>query len=300
MIGPNKLFWLIAMPLVSLSVFSQQHFPKQIPAGNYSGICAIGDDCYAVVSDKSADDGFFVFRLEIDRQRQRIKKAENMGFRSSGLPNCDMEGICYCPSSNTLFISNERYNEVNEYTLDGQRTGRRLAVPEVFRQAQPNLGLESLTYDAAAHRFYTTTERPLPGETELRIQAFGDDLQPTRQYRYSPDAPLSSQHYHGVAELCAMGDGRLLVLERQLKIPKKKIGATTLIRIYETTPAGNDVLDKRLIKEFTTKLTLLGRKYANYEGLCHLGDGLLLLVADSQNRYRGVLRDWLMMLRVEE
>jgi len=54
MIGPNKLFWLIAMPLVSLSVFSQQHFPKQIPAGNYSGICAIGDDCYAVVSDKSA------------------------------------------------------------------------------------------------------------------------------------------------------------------------------------------------------------------------------------------------------
>ena len=45
----------------------QQKFPDAIPAGNYSGITWLGDDRYAVVSDKSADDGFFVFRIGQER-----------------------------------------------------------------------------------------------------------------------------------------------------------------------------------------------------------------------------------------
>lgn len=277
-------------------VVAQQHFPKQIPAGNYSGICPIGNDRYAVVSDKSGEDGFFVFHLVTDSVRGRILSAANEGFRSSGQPNCDMEGICYFPVANTLFISNEQYNEVNEYALDGQRTGRCLAMPEVFKKAKKNLGLESLTYDTLSHRFYTTTEQPLPGDTLLRIQAFNDSLQPTCQYLYMPDKPLSKKHFHGVSALCALGDGRLLVLERQLKIPKLKIGATTVIRLYETKPSTDVHLEKRLLKEFKTRINLFSRKFANYEGLCPTGNGWLLLVADSQNRYRGVLRDWFLHL----
>ena len=45
---------------------TQHAFPKSIPAGNYSGIAWLGGDRYAVVSDKSADDGFFVFRIVTD------------------------------------------------------------------------------------------------------------------------------------------------------------------------------------------------------------------------------------------
>ncbi len=284
------------------------HFPKQIPAGNYSGICPIGGDLFAVVDDKNADDGFYVFRLAFDSMKSRITEAENMGYRSSGQANRDMEGICYRPSSRTLFISGEADNEVYEYSLDGRRTGRRLAMPPEFKRARHNLGLESLTYDTLSHQFFTTTERALPGEELLRIQAFGDDLQPTCQYRYRPDAPISRKYYHGVSALCATGDGRLLVLERQVRVPRLKLDAETVIRLYEVhlpSDGNNDevVLEKRLLTEFKTRLTLTGRKFANYEGMCLLpsieGEGpILLLIADSQNQYKNVLRDWFLLLRL--
>lgn len=270
-----------------------QHFKKQLPAGNYSGIVGLGDDRYAVVSDKMDTEGFYIFRLPIDTAKGRITEATNEGYRSSGHPNRDMEGIAYRPSTHTVFISGEADNEVYEYNMDGQRTGRRLQMPEEFRLAKGNLGLEALTYDTVAHRFYTTTEQALPGEEMLRIQVFGDDLQPTRQYLYQPDSPISRKYTYGVSELLAPGDGRLLVLERQVRVPKLKIGAKTVISIYEVRPAENDTLQKQLITTFTTRLNLFSRRFANYEGMCQPAPGWLLLIADSQDQYKGVLRDWL-------
>lgn len=294
-------FFLLLLLLRPSRAFSQQRFHRQLPPGNYSGICPLGNDEYAVVSDKTTEDGFYVFRLKIDSVKGRITEAENLGFRSCGQKNRDAEGICFRPSTNTVFISGESDNEVCEYTLDGQRTGQRLAIPPAYKQAKPNAGLEALTYDTAAHLFYTTTEQPLPGDALLRIQSFGDDLQPQRQYLYQPDARLSRYHFHGVAELLALGDGRLLVLERQVRIPKMKIGASVIISIYEVRIPESDsetTLQKRLVTTFKTRLILTSRKFANYEGMCQPSPGLLLLVADSQDRYRGVLRDWFKLLRI--
>ena len=275
---------------------SRQRFHKQLPPGNYSGICPIGDGRYALVDDKAADDGFYVIRIDMDSVKGRITSIENEGYRSSGLPNRDMEGICYCPLSQTLFISGEADNEVCEYRLDGQRTGRRLAMPAEYKNASRNYGLEALTYDRSRHLFLTTTEQPLPGDTLLRIQTFGDDLLPRQQYLYRPD---NSEHIHGVSALCALSDGTLLVMERQIRVPRLKIGASAVTRIYEVTLPGNPegVLEKRLVKEIKTRLTLTGRRFANCEGLCEPRPGLLLIVADSQNRYRGVLRDWFLLLQ---
>ncbi len=279
---------LIAVLLqVPLSVCSQQKFPKVIPAGNYSGICCLGDDRYAVVSDKSPTDGFFVFRLDVDTLRGRILHVENEGYRSSGQPNCDMEAICFFPPAATVFIANEQLNEVNEYTIDGQRTGRQLEIPEDIGRANHNYGLESLCYDARRHRFFTTTERPLKGDTLLRIMAFDDHLHLAETYYYQPDKPLSRKYYQGVSELCAQDDGRLLVLERQIRVPRLKVGAKTVVRLYEVVPSDGRLLKKRLVREIKTRLTLTGRKFANYEGLCALPGGWLLLIADSQNRYKG-------------
>lgn len=304
-------FFLLLLLVRPLCAFGQQRFHRQLPPGNYSSICAIGNDEYAVVSDKTAEDGFYVFHLNVDSVKGRITKAENLGFRSSGLPNRDGEGICYRPSTNTVFISGETDNEVYEYTLDGQRTGQRFAMPQEYKTAKHNVGLEALTYDRVNHLFYTTTEQPLPGDTMLRIQSFGDDLQPRRQYLYQPDERLSRFHYHGVAELLALGDGRLLVLERQVRIPKMKIGASTIIHIYEVVIPESDnsanegnlvyqIPSKRLVTSFKTRLTLTSRKFANYEGMCQPAPGLLLLVADSQDRYRGVLRDWFKLLQLNQ
>lgn len=295
----NTRFVMIAVLMVPLSLFSQrfQKFPREIPAGNYSGICAIGDDCYAVVSDKAEEDGFFVFKMQIDTLRGKIRKVENRGFRKSGLPNRDMEGVCYCPSSNSLFISGERDNEVYEYSLDGQRTGRRLALPEVFRRADSNYGLEALTYDRVRHLFFTTTEHPLKGDSVLRIQSFADNLLPAKQYFYRPDDPQGKVYLHGVSELCALSDGRLLVVERQVYVPRLKIGAKSIVRVYAVYPGDSACLEKHLVKEIRTRLTLTKRKFANVEGMCEIASGLWMMVADSQDQYKGVLRDWLLLMK---
>ena len=127
-----------------------QRFHKQLPPGNYSAIAPLGNNRYAVVCDKTEEDGFYVFHLVIDTIRGRITLAENEGFRSSGLPNRDMEGICYRPSTNTLFISGEKDNEVYEYTLEGQRTGRRLEMPQMFKTADHNSATPLLRYHRAS------------------------------------------------------------------------------------------------------------------------------------------------------
>ena len=298
----RRIIIIAALIVVPLFVFSQrqQHFRKQLPAGNYSGICAIGNDCFALVDDKAPTDGFRLVRILFDADRQRISTLEDLGYRSSGLPNRDMEGICYRPSTNTLFISGEADNEVYEYTLDAQRTGRRLAMPDNIKRASHNYGLEALTYDAVNHLFYTTTERPLPGDSLIRLLAFGDDLQLKREYLYQPDQPLSPKHIYGVSEVCALSDGRLLVMERQIRVPRLKIGASTLTRIYEVTPGSDEHLQKQLVTEFRTRLSITSRKFANFEGLCQVSPSLLLLIADSQNQYKGFLRDWFRLITINQ
>lgn len=294
-----RILFLLMLGCLPAMAQKPQRFHKVLPPGNYSGITALGDNRYAVVSDKSEEDGFFMLRIVIDSIKGRITSFENEGFHSSGLPNRDMEGICYRPSTNTVFISGEKDNEVYEYTLDGQRTGRRLEMPAIFKQVDRNSGLESLTYDTQRHLFYTTSERPLKGDSLLRIQSFDDDLKPQRFYYYRPDAPISRKYSQGVSELCTLDDGRLLVLERQIRVPKLKIGASTVIRIYEVTPSDKPLLEKKLLMEFRTRLNLTSRKFANYEGLCQPTSNLLLLIADSQNRYKKVLRDWFLLRQIE-
>jgi hypothetical protein len=289
------LFYLL-FGVTAATAQRPQRFHKLLPPGNYSGITPLGNNRFAVVSDKAQEDGFYVFHMLTDTVQGRITEVENEGFRSCGLPNRDMEGICYRPSTNTVFISGEKDNEVFEYTLEGHRTGQKLEMPELFKQASHNYGIESLTYDARRHLFFITTEHPLGGDSLLRIQSFGDDLKPRRQYFYRPDPPVSRKHIYGVSELYALDDGRLLVLERQIRIPRLKLGSSTIVRIYEVLPDDHVFLEKHLVAEFRTSLNLFSRRFANYEGLCQVSSGLLLLVADSQNRYKGVLRDWFLLL----
>ena len=57
------LLAMVAQTVSAQSLFMkecrQRHFPKEIPPGNYSGITYLGHNDYAVVSDKSEEDGFF-------------------------------------------------------------------------------------------------------------------------------------------------------------------------------------------------------------------------------------------------
>ena len=178
----------------------QRHFPKSVPAGNYSGITWLGGERYAVVNDKAPTAGFHLMTISTDSLTGSILEIRADSFVTSNHPNRDEEGICYVPKANTVFVSGEADGQILEYRLDGQLTGRRLNIPPIFNTARGNGGFEALTYNAATHRFWTTTENTLKADGQkpnitrkipnlLRLQSFDDNLQPCEQYRYQTDSP---------------------------------------------------------------------------------------------------------------
>ena len=293
----------------------QRAFPKTVSAGNYSGITWLGGSRYAVANDKSPTAGFYLMTIETDRITGALLRVNEDSFLTSGLPNRDEEGICYLPHTQTLFVSSEADGQIVEYNLQGQLTGRKLNIPEIFKTAYPNGSFEALTYHAPSHRFWTTSEFTLKADGEqpsidrkiknrLRLQSFGDDLQPKEQYWYETDSTAvkkrKGRSVLGVSGLAVLDDGRMVVLERELYFPKKQIGSFSHVKLYIVNPTSQqpgEVLRKTLLTEFRTKANLTRRSFANYEGICvgpKLADGrqLLILISDSQNQYRGVLRDW--------
>ena len=316
-----RLIWtiLILAPIVlmaqEVTVLKQRKFPKTVSAGNYSGITWLGGTSYAVANDKSPTAGFYLMTIRTDSVTGRLLSVSEDSFLTSGQPNRDEEGICYMPQTKTVFVSGEKDQEVLEYNLQGQLTGRKLNIPEVFKSIYSNGGFEALTYQAQTHRFWTTSEFTLKVDGEkptierkignrLRLQSFGDDLQPKEQYWYETDSTAikkkKGRSIFGVSGLAALDDGRIVVLERELYFPKKQIGSYCLVKLYMVNPAQQqpgEVLKKSLLTTFRTKMNLTRRNFANYEGICvgpRLADGrqLLILICDSQNQYRGVMKDW--------
>ena len=310
---------LLLAPLTLLAqeamLHKQRAFPKTVPAGNYSGITWLGGTKYAIANDKSPTAGYYLMTIETDTITGDLLMIREDTFLTSGLPNRDEEGICYMPQTQTVFVSGEKDQEILEYNLQGQLTGRRLNIPEVFKTAYSNGGFEALTYQVATQRFWTTSENTLKADGEiptidrkirnhLLLQSFGDDLQPKEQYWYETDSTVirkrKGRSILGVSGLAALEDGRIVVLEREMYFPKKQIGSYALVKLYLVDPTQQqpgEVLKKTLLTEFRTKVNLTRRSFANYEGICvgpKLSDGrqLLILVCDSQNQYRGMMRDW--------
>ncbi|MBR4730039.1 MAG: esterase-like activity of phytase family protein [Prevotella sp.] len=298
-----------------VTVLKQRKFPKTVSAGNYSGITWLGGSRYAVANDKSPTAGFYLMTIKTDSISGELLSVCEDSFLTSGQPNRDEEGICYMPQTQTVFVSGEKDQEILEYNLQGQLTGRKLHIPEIFKAIYPNGGFEALTYQPQTHRFWTTTEFTLKADGEqptierkignrLRLQSFGDDLQPKEQYWYETDSTIikkrKGRSILGVSGLAALEDGRIVVLEREMYFPKKQIGSYSLVKLYLVNPSQQqpgEVLRKTLLTEFRTKVNLTRRNFANYEGICigpKLADGrqLLVLICDSQNQYRGIMRDW--------
>ena len=298
-----------------VTVMKQRKFPKTVSAGNYSGITWLGGSRYAVANDKSPTAGFYLMTIDIDSITGELSSVREDTFLTCGLSNRDEEGICYMPHTQTVFVSGEKDQEILEYNLQGQLTGRKLNIPEIFKSCYSNGGFEALTYQAQTHLFWTTTEFTLKTDGEkptierkiknrLRLQSFGDDLQPKEQYWYETDSTMihkeKGRSILGVSGLAALEDGRIVVLERELYFPKKQIGSFCIVRLYLVDPSQHqpgEVLSKTLLTEFKTKFNLTRRNFANYEGIClgpKLSDGrqVLILICDSQNQHRGVMRDW--------
>ena len=300
-------FFFLPLSAQRITPLKQFKLKKQeVPPANYSGICRVSDDTYALVSDQEAEDGFFLMDIHIDRKSER-----------------DLEGIAYSKHSGTFFLGGEGDEEILEYDASGVPTGRGLKMPICFstNNIRPNLGIESLSYNPETHLFWTTTESTLKSDgpsadinhanvrNRLRLQSFGDDLNPQTQYAYMMEVPMCSSSakkigflLHGVSDICALDDGRLIVMEREIYSSKKKLNNYVNIRLFVVNPQQSRPVDpasplpqltddmfmqKEEICHFRTKASISRMNLANYEGMClgpRLLDGrqTLLLINDTQ------------------
>ena len=272
---------------------------------NYSGIVHLEGSRYALVSDKEDSDGFFIFSIEQDSITGRIISVKDEGLRSANTSTQrDSEGICarICNGDTLIYIAAENDQQILEYNSNGIPTGKSMNIPEEFSKnnIQGNYGFESLAYSAATNQFWTTTENALKKDTSkpnegvrLRLQSFDDNLKPKHQYKYRTDAPIygnkkKRNYAFGVAEICALADSSLIVLEREFIVTSNYIGSKCNHKLYIIRPTKNDVsMEKDLLYSFETKFNLSHKNLANYEGMClgaRLSNGkqTLLLVNDSQ------------------
>ena len=307
-----------AAPAQQAVELTQQKMSKwDIGTANYSGIAPIGNSQYVLVSDKEPTDGFFVFTIIQDPTTGEGNVVPQVD--AQGMSQRDCEGIAYFPTNGTVFISGEGDQEIFEYSMEGQPTGRRLNVPAIFGRDKivPNMGFEALSYSPATHRFWTTTE------SSLKADADDEALQPVAQYAYRMERGRSEdfgKYYAlGIPEVTALPSGKLLVLERELNVTNGYMGSEVICKLFLVNPTQSWQIDssialagldpnkfmlKQLLITFKTVLTPFRQTFANYEGMClgaRLADGrqTLLMVSDSQGgASKGPVRlkDWIKVL----
>lgn len=290
---------------LTVSTKTQKNYGMSL--GEYSAITWLGENHYAVVHDKENGGGIVFFDFDIDSETGAIGDVTitvPTGTSSSAVTNMDNEGIAYY--NGHLYVSAEADQSIREYTTDGTATGNRFTIPAdmAVGNITSNAGFEALTYNAATHLFWTTTEAALPKDNYLprlhRLQSFGEDMQPAQRYLYQMDAPQYSsegatQYVHGISAMTALDDGRLVVLEREVYantsgFPPQAHGVA---KLYVVDPVHDTagILRKSLLTTLTTGLINL----ANYEGMClgpTLSDGsrCLVLIGDSQAKAYEVLQ----------
>ena len=268
---------LLAFALCAVNLYAQTAVElKQVAMkkwhigyAQYSGITSLGDNRYAVVSDKEPTDGFFLFRIDQNAKSGKITAVYLEGFKgnpaphvdANGISTRDCEGIAYVPTTNSMFICGEGDQRILEYNMEGVPTGRELNVPAIFSRSNivPNYGFEALSYDSFSNRIWTTTEGMLPidGQTAsplkpgeqnlLRLQAFNQDLQPIAQYAYRMDRgkldDFGKIYVYGVPEVTALPDGRLLVLEREADITSGGLSSSCRCKLYVVNPNEGHQID---------------------------------------------------------
>lgn len=159
----------------------QKAFPKNVAAGNYSGIAHLHDDIYAVVSDKSDSALYFNFRIQVNPKTGELEQVENLGFneRTDGTLNdgkpwqglekgFDHEAIVKV-SDSTLVIASEGYCCLKEFSiLPTSADAAKVGYPQNLWESRwpssefyPNYNFESLSFDSVHQYLWTIPESTL-------------------------------------------------------------------------------------------------------------------------------------------
>ncbi len=145
------------------------------------------------------------------------------------------EGLARDPLSGALWISDEwEPPSISEFSLDGTATGRTAPVPSVQREkVRSNLSLESLTISPDGLTMWTANEQALTCDGEsssgnttvstlVRLTRYTrttaqDGWRAAGEWAYACDPCAgTTSAQSGLSGLCALPDGSLLALEREV------------------------------------------------------------------------------------
>ena len=245
----------------------------------------------------------------------------------------DLEDCAFDPGSGNVWAVNEvgsgstiPANTIREYNRTTGKIVREVTVPTIITtKARGNFGLESLTISGDGLTMWTCNEEALtcdgnrssPTEsTTVRLVKFtrattADNFALAGMYAYTVphwEHPSGGQGVNsqrgGVSGLCALPDGTLLVLERELsndyfviRICKADVSQATDIRdnagLASTT--GWTAAKRTQLMRYSSggSITdLISRNFFNFEGVClgprcPSGRHLLALIADAGDGFSG-------------
>lgn len=219
----------------------------------------------------------------------------------------DSEGLALA-GDGTFWVS----DEYGPYILHFDGEGRLLeeyspfdgSLPAVLARRRPNRGMEGLAYDAETGMLFGIMQSPLyhpDASTKdvsrwCRIVALDPSDGGTAQYLY----PLESPE-HVVSELCALGGGRFLVLERDGAFPENGKGFKRVFRIdigrasEISSLDGTEAVEMLSAEQLRERgVTPVGKElfcdllaavpdypHDKPEGMCLLEDGTLCVVNDD-------------------
>ena len=296
---------------------------EQTKITGLSGLTLLADDSWAAVMDNS--DLVVTFTLQVSRQGEPTAIADVKTLELEA--KHDYEDIAICPPGLAnriarrfiargrpdpgpcLLLCEEDTPAIRGVAIATGTLAGRVPLPEPLRSPRPNRGLESLAVEPDATCIWTANEEatasdgpePGPGRgTVVRLCAIpvpgaAAAYATVRQFAYAVDPPHElvafgrQSPFSGLVALVALGDGRLLALERSAGrgIPPLEN------RIYLVETAGaKDVsgIDRDLArhKEMFLAKRLLWRDSLglNLEGLAlgqALPDGRRLVAAIADN-----------------
>ncbi len=276
------------------------------PAG-LSGITYAGGDRYYAVNDSGGT--LHPMTIKIDFATGSITGC--VVHAAVALGGVDLEGVAYDPVNGTVYTSDEADASIRQHTVTGEYLGA-LPVPANLAAFRSNFSLESLSMRGDGLELWTCNEEALynafhgVNDGPLSTTTQGSLVRLTRFTRPNVRAPwvYSGQWAYrtdpirgnivpgfsrsGVADLCALPDGTLLVLEREFSVNffyafKSRIyrvgvdGATDVADIGSLAGATFTPVEKALLWDKSVA-------FSNFEGIClgpRLDDGSLSLVLIS-------------------
>ncbi len=283
------------------------------------GIAWVSNDTYWAVTDWNPV--VWQLKMPADLSNGKLKGCSLSRLcRPAGA--VDVEGIVRDPLDGSIWLADERAGSVKRFDPETGRETGIVALPPMFGDTYKDSGLESLTISADGLTMWTCAEEALKCDGARSSRGAGTDVRLVRLARATANDPwkVSGEWVYrtdcvaggawrgsggydlsrcGVAELCVLEDGALLVLEREFS---KVIFPRLRCRIYETDLSGatdvqglSSISKAPSLKRVEKRMLFETSGFSMYEGMClgpKLSDGsrLLVLVSDGDKRtFRSVL-----------